>query len=162
MSRREDAFQLFDQGKRPGDDEVKTLGLTAKTRYNYFQQWKRKASLGSYSADEIDDIADLKHEKAKLTLQNQIDDLEARRAKLPDRMDKLETYLDAVVEYVGEVLDRIETLADCGFTLVFQMQPDEVDKEAVAHTLGRADAAKAFLGNADPIPEKLRKLKPRA
>jgi len=35
------AFQLFDEGKRPSDPEVKALGLKSKTRYNYFQLWKK-------------------------------------------------------------------------------------------------------------------------
>ena len=29
-------FALFDQGKRPGDPEVKALGLKRKSTYNYF------------------------------------------------------------------------------------------------------------------------------
>ena len=35
------AFALFDEGKRPGDPEVKALGLKRKSTYNYFQDWKR-------------------------------------------------------------------------------------------------------------------------
>lgn len=35
------ALELFDQGKRPSDPEVKALGLKSKTRYNYFQQWQK-------------------------------------------------------------------------------------------------------------------------
>lgn len=38
---RELAFALFDQGFRPGSDEVKALGLKPKSRYNYFQEWKK-------------------------------------------------------------------------------------------------------------------------
>ena len=41
MSKKEKAFELFSQGKRPSDPEVKALGLSAKTRYNYFQEYKR-------------------------------------------------------------------------------------------------------------------------
>lgn len=36
------AFQLFDEGKRPSDPEVKALGIKSKTRYNYFQMWKKR------------------------------------------------------------------------------------------------------------------------
>jgi hypothetical protein len=35
------AFQLFDQGKRPGDPEVKALGLKPNTAYRYYQEWKK-------------------------------------------------------------------------------------------------------------------------
>lgn len=35
-------FELFDQGKRPSDEEVKALGFKSKTRYNYFQEWKKR------------------------------------------------------------------------------------------------------------------------
>lgn len=35
------AFALFDQGKSPGNPEVKKLGLKRKTRYNYLQLWKK-------------------------------------------------------------------------------------------------------------------------
>lgn len=41
MSKKEKAFELFNQGKRPKDKEVKSLGLKAKTCYNYFQAWKQ-------------------------------------------------------------------------------------------------------------------------
>ncbi len=40
-TRRELAFALFDQEKRPSAPEVKALGLKPKTRYNYFQEWKK-------------------------------------------------------------------------------------------------------------------------
>ncbi len=39
-TKREIAFALFDEGKRPADPEVKSLGLKARTTYNYFQIWK--------------------------------------------------------------------------------------------------------------------------
>lgn len=38
---RDTAFELFAQGKRPSDPEVKALGLKSKTCYNYFQEWKK-------------------------------------------------------------------------------------------------------------------------
>jgi hypothetical protein len=41
MSKKDQAFVLFDQGKRPGDQDVKNLGLKPKTTYNYFQEWKK-------------------------------------------------------------------------------------------------------------------------
>lgn len=40
-SKKELAFALFDQGKRPSDPEVKALGLKSKSTYNYFQEWKK-------------------------------------------------------------------------------------------------------------------------
>ena len=32
-------WQLFDAGKRPGDPEVKALGINPKTVYRYYQEW---------------------------------------------------------------------------------------------------------------------------
>ncbi len=40
-TRKELAFALFDQEKRPSDPAVKSLGLKPKTCYNYFQDWKK-------------------------------------------------------------------------------------------------------------------------
>lgn len=36
------AFELFSQGKRPSDLEIKALGLKSKTTYTYYQQWKKE------------------------------------------------------------------------------------------------------------------------
>ena len=48
MSKKDKAFALFDQGKRPSDQEVKDLGLKPKTTYNYFQEWKKSGgAIGS-------------------------------------------------------------------------------------------------------------------
>jgi len=41
-SRMELAYELFEQGKRPSDPEVKALGLKPKSTYDYFQRWKRQ------------------------------------------------------------------------------------------------------------------------
>ena len=35
------AFDLFNQGKRPGNPEVKFLGIKPQTVYRYYQEWKR-------------------------------------------------------------------------------------------------------------------------
>jgi len=35
------AFQLFNEGKRPGDLEVKSLGIKPETAYRYYQDWKK-------------------------------------------------------------------------------------------------------------------------
>ena len=50
MSKKDHAFALFDQGKRPGDQEVKNLGLKPKTTYNYYQGWKKSG--GTTGAEE--------------------------------------------------------------------------------------------------------------
>lgn len=39
-SKKEQAFTLFDQGRRPSDPEVKELGIKADTLYRYFTYWK--------------------------------------------------------------------------------------------------------------------------
>jgi hypothetical protein len=38
---KEMASKLFDQGKRPGDPEVKALGIKPNTAYRYYQEWKK-------------------------------------------------------------------------------------------------------------------------
>lgn len=40
-SKKTKVFQLFSEGKRPGDADVKKLGLKPKTVYRYYQEWKR-------------------------------------------------------------------------------------------------------------------------
>jgi hypothetical protein len=35
------AFQLFNEGKRPGDPKVKSLGIKPETAYRYYQDWKK-------------------------------------------------------------------------------------------------------------------------
>jgi hypothetical protein len=40
-SMKEKAFHLFDQDKRPGDAEVKSLGMKPDTAYRYYQDWKK-------------------------------------------------------------------------------------------------------------------------
>ena len=59
MNKKNEAFRLFDEGKRPGDPEVKALGLSAKTRYNYFQEYKRSRGASDNGANDFDDIAEL-------------------------------------------------------------------------------------------------------
>jgi hypothetical protein len=51
-SKKERAFRLFDEGKRPSDPEVKALGLKPSTVYRYYQEWK-KARSGSQSQRDI-------------------------------------------------------------------------------------------------------------
>ena len=41
---KEMAFQLFDQGKRPSDPEVKELGIKPNSAYRYYQQWKKASN----------------------------------------------------------------------------------------------------------------------
>lgn len=40
-SMKERAFQLFDEGIRPGDPQVKSLGMKPNTSYRYYQEWKK-------------------------------------------------------------------------------------------------------------------------
>ncbi|HUV51603.1 MAG TPA: hypothetical protein VMW64_00835 [Dehalococcoidia bacterium] len=44
MSKKEQAFELYSQGKRPSDPDVKALGLGKRTTYNYFQQFKKNGA----------------------------------------------------------------------------------------------------------------------
>ena len=47
MNKKNKAFALFNQGFRPGDQEVKALGLKPKTSYNYFQLWKQSSIMAA-------------------------------------------------------------------------------------------------------------------
>ncbi|MFC1909995.1 hypothetical protein ACFLXC_01720 [Chloroflexota bacterium] len=40
-TRKARAFQLFSQGKRPSDPEVKSLGIKPSSAYRYYQAWKK-------------------------------------------------------------------------------------------------------------------------
>jgi len=40
-SKKAKAFQLFGEGKRPSDSEVKSLGIKPNSTYRYYQQWKK-------------------------------------------------------------------------------------------------------------------------
>jgi len=44
MSKKQQAFELFSQGKRPSDPDLKALGLGNRTLYNYFQSFKKNGS----------------------------------------------------------------------------------------------------------------------
>jgi hypothetical protein len=41
---KESVFRLFDEGKRPGDSQVKALGIKPNTAYRYHQDWKKACS----------------------------------------------------------------------------------------------------------------------
>lgn len=43
------AFQLFSEGKRPGDSEVKSLGIKPNSAYRYYQHWKK----AHYTSNDI-------------------------------------------------------------------------------------------------------------
>lgn len=99
MSRKDEAFRLFDDGKKPSDPEVKALGLSAKTRYNYYQEYKK--SLGG-DGTGVSEIQELKQEKIRLTLLSQIEELEAKRERLPERVGKLERQVRQIAKWVDE------------------------------------------------------------
>ncbi len=46
-SKKAKAFQLFSEGKRPSDSEVKTLGIKPESAYRYYQQWKKLVIVGN-------------------------------------------------------------------------------------------------------------------
>ncbi len=54
MSKKDQAFKLFGEGKKPSSPEVKALGLASKTRYNYYQKWKKPGALVKTKAQEIE------------------------------------------------------------------------------------------------------------
>ncbi len=46
-SKKAQAFALFSQGRRPGDPEVKALGIKPESAYRYYQDWKKEATVGN-------------------------------------------------------------------------------------------------------------------
>lgn len=47
LTKKEQAFALFDEGKVPKSAEVKVLGLKGSTRYNYYYAWQRQSPFPS-------------------------------------------------------------------------------------------------------------------
>ncbi len=41
MAKRDQAYELFDKGKTPGDFELKALGLQDKSLRKYYRDWKK-------------------------------------------------------------------------------------------------------------------------
>lgn len=108
MSKKEEAFEFFSQGKRPRDSEVKALGLNAKTLYNYFQEWKN-SGVDVVEGIETDEISELRREKARLILQNQIQELEIKRESLIGRVAKLERQVVALAKEIDEDMFTINS-----------------------------------------------------
>lgn len=48
------AFLLFNQGKRPSDPEVKTLGIKPNTAYRYYQAWKEARNSSNLTSIYVD------------------------------------------------------------------------------------------------------------
>lgn len=99
MSKKDEALRLFGEGKRPSDPEVKALGLRAKTRYNYYQEYKKSLEIDD---SEVSEIQELKQERVRLTLLSQIEDLEAKRERLPDRVGRLERQVRQIAKWLDE------------------------------------------------------------
>jgi len=103
MSKKDEAFRLFDEGKKPSDPELKALGLSPKTRYNYYQDHKKTRG-GDLSG--VSEIQELQQEKIKLTLTSQIEELKARREQLPERVGRLERQVRKLAKWLDE--DKFE------------------------------------------------------
>lgn len=41
VSKKAEAFELFAQGKEPGDPELEALGLATSTITKYYREWKK-------------------------------------------------------------------------------------------------------------------------
>jgi len=62
MSKKEQAFGLFSQGKRPSDPDLKALGLGNRTLYNYFQQFKKNGGSFKPSGTQIQPLSSTKEQ----------------------------------------------------------------------------------------------------
>jgi hypothetical protein len=68
MNRKKQAFLLFTQGFRPGDDAVKKLKLAPKTTYNYFQDFKKTGSLAATNGNSLGPTSTVNVNPTKSTL----------------------------------------------------------------------------------------------
>jgi hypothetical protein len=57
MSKKSKAFDLFAQGRRPTSPEVRSLGLSQKTLYNYFQIFKKAGGVTKAGQSEMETSA---------------------------------------------------------------------------------------------------------
>jgi hypothetical protein len=55
MSKREQAFKLFDEGKKPGDPDILTLGLSQKTVRKYQTMWRKQIPVEQAPCTEATD-----------------------------------------------------------------------------------------------------------
>lgn len=53
MSKKDKAFELFDEGKTTSSPEVKELKLKGATRYNYYAEWQKAGGVASPSPKAI-------------------------------------------------------------------------------------------------------------
>ena len=165
MSKKERAFELFRQGKKPSDPELKALGLKNKTVYAYYEDFKRKEYGAPVEETAIDDdeLTELKREKVRLSLLSQIEELEAKREKLAEKIERLEKRLQALIEYLEEILPVLETVASIGANVavlhyfgVHQASQEDMDRWPAAQEVNKAIET---LNRVGPIAEKLRKIK---
>lgn len=137
MSKKDEAFRLFDEGKKPSDPEVKALGLSAKTRYNYFQEHKKSRG-GDVSG--VSEIQELKQEKIRLTLISQIEELESKREKLPQRVGKLERQVTQIAKWLDEnKFENHELILFIVNTLVAIKNGKTIDEDSVKDMMGDAE-----------------------
>lgn len=159
MSKKEEAFALFAEGKRPSDQEVKDLGLSPKTRFNYYQEFKKTTD---ESVVDVDEVAELRKKKAKLTLKAQIDEIESGSEKMPTRVGSLETRLQAMAELLAEIVDQMTTIMSNNLWMIdgHLQQFHEASKEELEQWPTMQDSIRAYkrLRDLEPIADNLRKL----
>lgn len=80
MSKKERAVKLFREGKRASDPEVKALGLASKTRYNYYQLYKKDA--GQALPKEAEDAATATKPTLKAAMKTTTDPTKAALLRL--------------------------------------------------------------------------------
>ena len=98
MSKKVEAFKLFDEGKKPNSDEVKALGLNEGTRYGYYGEW---LGLKREHIDEPEDIPfkisgeiDIGEECQKVREEAHQAELEALKLKFQNQLDELAGMLE--------------------------------------------------------------------
>lgn len=65
MNKKNEAFRLFDEGKKPSGPEVVALKLKGHTRYSYYCDWKNRGANTSLSKDEAEHLAKMAEQRKK-------------------------------------------------------------------------------------------------
>jgi len=121
MSKKDKAFELFTQGMKPSDKAVKDLKLAPKSRYNYYQLWKKAGKvIGSTDEGGKQPIGTMKSSPITFTFAKQTDavseaailNLVPQTLSLPLTPDIFMSYMCALKNgYEGELGDWLSLVS---------------------------------------------------
>jgi len=150
VSKREQAFALFAKGMRPSDQRVKNLGLSPKSTYNYYQQYKQS---GGQSPVDVDELEGLKVGMAQML--ERIVAVETKQMAGDQKVESLGRFL-AVITDLGS------TVWSCTFSCFYKhmMHSHGVSQEGMNEWEPMQKAVKAHdrLVKMEPIWAKLQNM----